>query len=224
MMGKSSSHSTPLRLISILLLIVSIIFVNECLEKERVEYSNAQSTLDIYASNQVCAAVNDTKHGHILSTQDTKEAKRRDMEVVHCGECGECSTSNDIEIMYRTKDTLTKTATKCTLDGLLFGNRAMEKCLENKVGFTPACSTCWSDNMRCTSAKCRFTCIKSVLSREPNNYDGNLNSCLECDEKLCGPAFLKCAGANRRRLGIVSDIIRDAEKEQCKINTVTRNE
>ena len=41
-----------------------------------------------------------------------------------------------------------------------------------------------------------------------------LNECLECDEKLCGPNFLHCAGANRRRLGIVSDIARD-DDEQC---------
>ena len=34
-----------------------------------------------------------------------------------------------------------------------------------------------------------------------------------CDEKLCGPNFLQCAGANRS-VGIVSDIRRD-EKEQC---------
>ena len=35
------------------------------------------------------------------------------------------------------------------------------------------------------------------------------------DERLCGPGFLECAGANRRQSGIVSDIGRDGEHEQC---------
>ena len=54
--------------------------------------------------------------------------------------------------------------------------------------------------------------------RESNNRGGaELNSCLECDEKLCGPAFIQCAGANRRRLGIESDIKRDVTLEQCQL-------
>jgi hypothetical protein len=43
-----------------------------------------------------------------------------------------------------------------------------------------------------------------------------LNRCTNCDEKRCGPAFVKCAGANRRRSGIVSDIDRDLDQEVCQ--------
>jgi hypothetical protein len=39
--------------------------------------------------------------------------------------------------------------------------------------------------------------------------------CHDSDERLCGPQFLECAGANRRQSGIVSAIGRDAEHEQC---------
>jgi len=42
-----------------------------------------------------------------------------------------------------------------------------------------------------------------------------LNRCTRCDEIICGPAFVECAGANRRRTGIQSDIQRDAESEVC---------
>jgi len=77
----------------------------------------------------------------------------------------------------------------------------------------------------CTIKNCVFTCLKSKLlanehnlSKVDNNKDEDsdveLNACLECDEKMCGPDFLQCAGANRRRLGIVSDIKRHNE-EQC---------
>ena len=46
-----------------------------------------------------------------------------------------------------------------------------------------------------------------------------LDPCIACDEKLCGPAFLECAGANRRRAGVISDIERDLQNEVCqKVN------
>ena len=64
--------------------------------------------------------------------------------------------------------------------------------------------------------------MKTKLYREPNNIlrdDGilQLNDCLECDEKTCGTEFLRCAGANRRQLGIMSDIQREGG-EQCRGN------
>ena len=43
----------------------------------------------------------------------------------------------------------------------------------------------------------------------------HLSPCLACDEHFCGPEFLTCAGANRRRVGIVSDLQRHEEVELC---------
>jgi hypothetical protein len=40
---------------------------------------------------------------------------------------------------------------------------------------------------------------------------------LQCDELLCGPDFVTCAGANRRRLGITTDIARGGA-ELCNVN------
>jgi hypothetical protein len=93
------------------------------------------------------------------------------------------------------------------------------ECLEQTVGFTPDCQECWLDDMECSIKSCIFSCLKSMyLLREPKNQkDGSLNKCLECDEKICGPAFLQCAGANRRRLGIQSDIRREDDKELCRL-------
>jgi len=39
------------------------------------------------------------------------------------------------------------------------------------------------------------------------------------DEKLCGPRFLECAGANRRRIGVHSDIVREGTEVCAKVNT-----
>ena len=106
-------------------------------------------------------------------------------------------------------------------EGVIGGRTAIDKCLDETISFTPGCSKCWADNIECTKRKCFFTCMKrQIIKSESNNIiqqDGkpSLNKCLECDEKLCGPEFIKCAGANRRRLGIISDIIRDPYQEQC---------
>jgi hypothetical protein len=64
--------------------------------------------------------------------------------------------------------------------------------------------------------KCVFTCVKMLIFGGSNNDDsGELNDCLKCDERRCGPAYIECAGANRRRSGIVSDIGRDEGAEVC---------
>jgi hypothetical protein len=66
---------------------------------------------------------------------------------------------------------------------------------------------------------CAFTCIKSFyILREPKNKpDCSLNKCLECDEKICDPDFLNCSGANQRCQGIQSDILREDDKEVCRV-------
>jgi hypothetical protein len=50
-------------------------------------------------------------------------------------------------------------------------------------------------------------CLAAKFSGAPRNLpDGRLNDCLACDEAYCGAMFIECAGANRRRAGITSDI------------------
>ncbi len=39
---------------------------------------------------------------------------------------------------------------------------------------------------------------------------GAMSDCLACDESRCGADFIRCAGANRRSVGIASDIARPA--------------
>lgn len=209
------SFNSLLHLYIGILVLAVIVFFH--LEQERYHYSSADSTRSKYTLSKVCASPPE-EQSTLTTFHDRYEAISNRMNIVHCGECGHCSNVNDIEIMKNTKDTLTKTATKCAVQGLLFGHAATDKCLEESIGFTSACSSCWSDNVRCTREKCRFTCLKSLMMREPNNYNGiHLNPCLECDEKLCGPAFIECAGANRRRLGIESDIKRSIQHEQCNL-------
>ena len=54
---------------------------------------------------------------------------------------------------------------------------------------------------------CTSHCLTKFVhpaNDKPYEKDG----CLQCDEYSSGPAFIKCAGANRRSSGIISDIDR----------------
>ena len=131
--------------------------------------------------------------------------------VLHAGACGACSNAADVDVMRRTRTTLTLDARACGLRYFLIGRAAAERCMA-PIGFTPACTACWLDDMACAVTHCTGVCLWSRLTGEPNNVDGRLNDCLQCDETECGPEFVRCAGANRRRSGIVSDIARPAEQ------------
>ena len=88
------------------------------------------------------------------------------------------------------------------------------------MGFTKDCNDCWVENVMCDFNSCVATCLKMVIFNEANNVDGGgLNACLNCDEKICGTAFLKCAGANRRRSGIISDISRATTSVCLSVDT-----
>jgi hypothetical protein len=50
------------------------------------------------------------------------------------------------------------------------------------------------------------------LGIKPKKNQNGLSPCLQCDEDRCGSAFKSCAGANRRRCGIKTDIDRPTEQ------------
>ena len=198
---------------------LTVILVGEHFEHQHVQA--AASTSWIYDTPNVCgyqSIPQDRSKGTFLTYDGQEEAHTDESEVAHCGECGHCSTLQDMSIMGYTKESLTRDSTDCAKRSF-FGKEAVRSCMEEKVGFTSSCNDCWVDNVMCTLKSCAFTCIKSVfLKGESNNVDGSkeLNACLECDEKMCGPQFIQCAGANRRRSGIISDIGRDADMEVCQ--------
>eukprot|EP00568_Trieres_chinensis_P013878 CAMPEP_0183319988 /NCGR_PEP_ID=MMETSP0160_2-20130417/65104_1 /TAXON_ID=2839 ORGANISM="Odontella Sinensis, Strain Grunow 1884" /NCGR_SAMPLE_ID=MMETSP0160_2 /ASSEMBLY_ACC=CAM_ASM_000250 /LENGTH=142 /DNA_ID=CAMNT_0025486589 /DNA_START=101 /DNA_END=529 /DNA_ORIENTATION=- len=130
--------------------------------------------------------------------------------------------------MARTTQTLTDAAAWCSTKGVIaslylwrgmdvYRNVATE-CMRESVGFTHACQQCWIEDMLCSIQSCVNTCVKSfyIIGEPKNREDGSLGICLECDEKICGPDFLSCSGANRRRQGIQSDIGRNDDKEICQ--------
>lgn len=148
--------------------------------------------------------------------QSVEEAHNAGTKVMTCGPCGKCSNPKDIDIYLKTKENLTQTTRKCGFKATL-NNKWGRKCMDKKVGFTPDCMDCWMENIKCDKKNCLSVCMKSALIKEPYvDKHGNLNKCLKCDEEKCGPSFQKCAGSNRRRACISSDIFRD-ESAICKV-------
>ena len=110
---------------------------------------------------------------------------------------------------------MTEISRKCAFKSL-FSEKLGLKCMKEQIGFTDECNECWMENIKCDRKNCKWICLWSMIINEPYvDKNGNLNKCLQCDEDKCGPAFKACAGANRRRSCIASDIMRD-DKLICK--------
>ncbi|CAE8733734.1 unnamed protein product [Polarella glacialis] len=184
--------------VSLILLLILILVVGGRLERDAVD--SAPDTDELYRSKEVCGASGQTHVSLLL-------ARAAGDEVVNCGACGACSTSHDISVYSSTLETLTDKATRCALWSLL-GEGGVRDCFAQQIQFTKPCEDCWVENVMCDQRNCKWTCLQMVLTGQRKNAggDGKLNDCLECDEELCGPAFYRCARANRRTSGLVSDI------------------
>ncbi len=117
--------------------------------------------------------------------------------ITHKGKCGNCSNVHDLQAYEDTKDTLSTKARECAIWD------ATTSCLDE---LTTPCAQCWVDNMKCTRNHCWFVCAWAL--HFPNIH----TKCIDCDELHCGNNFTKCAGLNRRRANITTDIPR----KECK--------
>lgn len=142
-----------------------------------------------------------------------EEAHANGVRAMHGGSCGHCSTHQDINMYNETRNYITEFTTKCSFVYLFFGEWAARKCMA-PVNFTSRCLDCWVANISCDlNTKCLWICMRMKMRGTPRNLrDGRLNDCLQCDEDVCGKPFIDCAGANRRRSGILSDIDRPGDQ------------
>lgn len=152
--------------------------------------------------------------------------------VLNCGHCGACSTQQDLAVYLRTAANLTVAVRAC---GLVPLRSQQEACLL-RIGLSVPCAACFQANIDCDRRHCLRPCLAGLLASwlqllrawatgfrtQPPKQGLATSECLACDEAHCGPAFLACAGANRRRAGIVSDIARD-EAELCKVAVAYRS-
>jgi hypothetical protein len=154
--------------------LLAAIFLGSRVEARAVV--RASDTFDLYNQKSVCALEDVTQTMSTFpSAQDANEAG---LPIAHCGTCGGCSFVQDITIYAETRNTLTVDATKCALRSLISLD-LVSKCLDKKVGFTPACRDCWTENIGCTKKCCKWTCLKFKMLGGSNNDGDGLNECLQ---------------------------------------------
>jgi hypothetical protein len=178
-----------------------------------------QELIDTNSTENITVPTEELKPIVINTFNSSEEANEQDnVTIIHCQECGQCSNPKDIKIYDDTKETLFESSYVCSKRGLLSGRRATRRCLLEKVGLSEGCTDCWVENIMCDLKYCMLTCMLHAIFSEVNSDTDDqqsLNRCTECDEKRCGPAFVSCAGANRRRSGIESEFDRDLDREVC---------
>ena len=180
---------------------------------------------------KVCAMNLTSPNGDYFTTTRDNAAKDPSLHILHCGSCSACSGPDDLMVIYDTKTYITSKMTKCStpfaMPRFLGGTHDLDTlrtCLvEQNITFGtksrfdgltgPTCMDCWTDDIQCDAVHCKWACISKFI--DPHN-NGKYEGCLKCDENTCGPAFIKCAGANRRSSGIVSDINR-VSSEICTV-------
>jgi len=209
-------------LATIKFIIVLVMLAGKEYEQSQIRILTGSGTKYLYETSQVCA-MEINKKNHTLEFQTLEDASAVDQLdgeaiVAHCGECGQCSNPVDINYYDKSAGTLYMDTLRCAKKAVL-GREAVETCMSDAVGLTSPCRDCWVSNIMCTMQSCVFTCLIHAFMNG-NIHSGSshetLNLCTQCDEVRCGPAFLECAGANRRRSGIITDIVRD-DDEVCKV-------
>ena len=101
---------------------------------------------------------------------------------------------------------------------ILGSREEVQQCNEDSIGFTEECSLCWTVDEYCARDNCIFIFLQSVFTNQVNNFDVGPDDITSatCDEALCGPGFVPCSGATRRRMNIISDIPRPIS-QQCDV-------
>ena len=110
----------------------------------------------------------------------------------------------------------------CSGKQSLFGGtfEDVQECNEELIGFTEDCAWCWAEDELCAKTRCVFIFLQSLFINQVSNFNVNQDdvTTATCDEALCGPEFVRCSGATRRRMNIVSDISRPID-QQCYVAT-----
>lgn len=125
--------------------------------------------------------------------------------VTHTGPCGVCSSLQDLQVYARQTD-LTDPVRTCGIMGISNGKDANVDCLQ-AIGFSPECAAIWYFNTLNTRTVCLDVCLANLNTPYVDEM-GNLNPCLECDERESGPIFKRVSGRTRRNSAIPSAICR----------------
>jgi hypothetical protein len=119
------------------------IFLLIILIGSRVENRRAEQAPDtsVYFITDVVCAFDEADTSTPPKTYDTADAARlAGLTVAHCGACASCSNLPDIQTYVETRETIAKSAKKCSTKALFGKHINLVKCLEDRIGFTRECT------------------------------------------------------------------------------------
>lgn len=164
-----------------------------------------------YEEFQVCAVnyIDENKIDYELVTVNSeRKAEELGYHITHSGPCGACSTLYDLALYMEERD-LTTPSAHCGIIGIPDEERGLQ-CFE-KLGLTEECSKIWWYNTVNSRKYCKEVCFKH-RDDPPNQDDGSLNPCLQCDEDYSGDIFKEYSGRTRRNSGLITNIKRPLEE------------
>jgi hypothetical protein len=170
-----------------------------------------------YNDGPVCAFDNQGPKSNITTFATPEAAHDAGFLVLHCGECGACSTWQNLKANWVTRKDLASLSQACAKKLLFGGFEAAVQCHLDTIGFDYNCTGCWITDEMCARDNCVFIFLQASLVNSVGNFavgPGTITSAT-CDEAMCGPTFVPCSGATRRRMDIKSDIARPAY-QQCR--------
>lgn len=173
------------------------------------------------ADNKVCGMKDPKNVNSKAETFETSEdAKAANIAIVHCEHCGHCSTAQDMKALvkhyhpHQTGPAVEPTST-CALTALLLGSSTY--CRNNNMprGLSAGCHDCYTTKAACVYEHCKYMCIlqQSWWAAASSPEEG---TCEECQQTMCQAEFLKCSGATRKRMGIVSGHGSSTSTNHCK--------
>lgn len=181
--------------------------IKTCLNPIKITEDPYNNNYNISNSKGICALKyvdNNRNSYHISTFIDETTAESKGYYVTHDTPCGACSPTTDLAVYMDTPD-LTNPARQCGVVGIINSTLGIQ-CLKN-IGFTDNCALIWWYNTVNSRIKCAKPCLIHWNS-PPNQDDGSLNPCLQCDEDESGVIFKIHAGRTRRNSGLLSNIER----------------
>lgn len=171
-----------------------------------------------YTTGVMCAWDKASPDADIRTFDSLSDVTDAGYTVIHCGACGSCSNWNDLGLQWTTREHLAQKAKNCVTKSILGTREDVQTCNEDTIGFTEECSLCWTNDEYCARDNCMFIFLQSLFTNQVNNFQVGPDDITSatCDEALCGPRFVPCSGATRRRMNIISDISRPTS-QQCGV-------
>ena len=169
----------------------------------------------------VCAFDNRGPESNITTFENKEAAHDAGFLVVHCGACGACSSWENLILEYTTRDSMAALANECAKKSMFGGNDALLDCImdDTTIGFAEECAICWMEDIVCTKDNCAFIFLQAQMINNVGNFAVGENdiTSASCEEAHCEVGkFVPCSGATRRRMNIISSILRPGE-QQCSI-------